>query len=106
MGNVEFFCSVQEEVCLCAVNEARRDLLYAGLENLRVEYRAVRPGEASLAWSGVEWDSAVLILVGSVLSARLITAMGVTPGVVRHRANLERQERGMTRLRRGREAQF
>lgn len=89
MANIELFCSIQEKVCLCAVDEARRNLSYASLQNFRVKHRAVRFGEPSLVWRSVERGSAVLVWVASGLDG-LITAMGVASSVLRHRADLGR----------------
>ena len=89
MADIEFFCGVQEEVGLCAVGETRSNLLNASLQDFRVEYGAICPGRASLAWRSVEWVSVALVRVTSVLDG-LITAMGVNSGMFRHRADLQR----------------
>jgi hypothetical protein len=86
--DIEFFRSVQEEVSLGAVDEARRNLPDASLQYLRVEHRAVRRGEASPVWRSVERASTALVWVTSGLDS-LITAVGVISSVLRHRAALE-----------------
>ena len=89
MTDIELFCSVQEKVSLRAVDEARCNLSYASLQNLWVEHRGVRFGEASLVWRSVERGSAVLVWLTSGLDS-LITAMGMASSVFRHRVDLER----------------
>jgi hypothetical protein len=86
--DIEFFRSVQEEISLGAVDEARRNLPDASLQYLRVEHRAVRRGEASPVWRSVERASTALVWVTSGLDS-LITAVGVISSVLRHRAALE-----------------
>lgn len=83
VANIEHFRSVQEEVRLRAVCEARRNLLNAGLQDFRVEHAAINPGGAGALWRSVKWASTALVVVTSVLD-RMITAMGVISTVFRH----------------------
>lgn len=92
VADIEFFRGVQEEVGLCAVGETRRNLLNASLQYFRVEYNAICPGRASLAWRSVEWVSVALVRMTSVLDG-LITAMGVNSSMFQHRADLRGVEK-------------
>lgn len=76
LTNIEFFRGIQEEISFRAVGEASSNLLYASLQYFRVEYRAVRPGEASLVRRSVERASAALTRMTSILDG-LVTTMGV-----------------------------
>lgn len=91
VADIELFCSIQEEVGFRAVAERGRNLFYASLQDLWVEHRAVRPGEASLVWRSVERASAALTLarMTSILD-RLIATISVNSGVFRHHADIER----------------
>lgn len=87
MTNVEHFCSVQEEVCLRAICETRRNLLDAGLQDFRVEHVGTSPGGAGAVWRSVDLASTALVVVTSGLD-RLIAAMGVIPSLFRHWTDL------------------
>jgi len=89
--DIELLRRIQEEVCLCIIDETRRNLLNAGFQYLRVEYGAIRAGESGLVWRSVEWASAVLVRMTSALD-NLVTAMGMISSILQHRANLERQK--------------